>query len=165
MLSRRTFLATAGAFLATPAIANREIPINIYNPHTQETTTLHYRDSISRRDWYQFCAIARDWRQERAVQMDSQLLLWLRGLTEQLGTGRPFILLSGFRTQATNQMLSGTASNSLHLQGRALDIRRDDYSTSDLRDAAHRLALGGVGYYPQANNRFVHIDTGPWRTW
>ena len=58
---------------------------------------------------------------------------------------------------------SGVASGSLHLQGRAVDIRLADVSSAALRDAAIELRRGGVGYY--ASSDFVHIDTGRFRTW
>jgi uncharacterized protein YcbK (DUF882 family) len=32
-----------------------------------------------------------------------------------------------------------------------------------LRNAALSLGAGGVGYYPKG--QFVHVDTGPVRTW
>jgi len=57
----------------------------------------------------------------------------------------------------------GAARNSLHLQGRAIDVRLADASLADLRDAATSLHGGGVGYYP--HERFVHLDTGRVRAW
>jgi uncharacterized protein YcbK (DUF882 family) len=57
----------------------------------------------------------------------------------------------------------GVAGGSLHLQGRAVDIRLADVETAALRDAALRLRRGGVGYYKAGD--FVHIDTGRFRTW
>ncbi len=58
---------------------------------------------------------------------------------------------------------TGVAKRSLHMQGRALDIRLTDVATSDLRAAALELRGGGVGYYPES--KFVHIDTGRVRFW
>jgi uncharacterized protein YcbK (DUF882 family) len=49
------------------------------------------------------------------------------------------------------------------MKGQALDIRLTDLKTSHLRDLAVSLGQGGVGYY--AKSDFVHIDTGPLRTW
>jgi uncharacterized protein YcbK (DUF882 family) len=58
---------------------------------------------------------------------------------------------------------SGVAARSLHMKGRAIDVRLTDLSTSDLREAALDLRRGGVGYYPKSN--FVHLDTGRTRSW
>jgi uncharacterized protein YcbK (DUF882 family) len=58
---------------------------------------------------------------------------------------------------------SGVARTSLHTEGRAIDIRLPGYSTRRLRSLSLALKAGGVGYYPKSN--FVHLDTGPVRTW
>lgn len=57
----------------------------------------------------------------------------------------------------------GVAQKSLHMQGRAIDVRLTDVASADLRDAAIALKRGGVGYYRQSD--FVHLDTGRFRTW
>jgi uncharacterized protein YcbK (DUF882 family) len=49
------------------------------------------------------------------------------------------------------------------MKGQAIDIRLGDVSLGALRTAAVELGLGGVGYYRASN--FVHVDTGPIRTW
>jgi uncharacterized protein YcbK (DUF882 family) len=77
-------------------------------------------------------------------------------------------VISGYRSPATNERLrrrggGGVASRSLHLQGRALDIRMVGVPLSILRDAALDLRAGGVGFYPESN--FLHIDTGTVRRW
>jgi uncharacterized protein YcbK (DUF882 family) len=58
---------------------------------------------------------------------------------------------------------TGVAKNSLHLTGRAIDVRLTSAKTDRLRDAAIAMHSGGVGYYRDSN--FVHIDTGDFRTW
>ena len=57
----------------------------------------------------------------------------------------------------------GVATQSLHLSGRAIDIRLPGVATADLRKAGLGLQAGGVGYYPDSD--FVHIDTGRVRYW
>jgi uncharacterized protein YcbK (DUF882 family) len=49
------------------------------------------------------------------------------------------------------------------MDGKAMDIRLVGVDTVRLRDAALALGIGGVGYYPDSD--FVHIDTGPVRSW
>jgi uncharacterized protein YcbK (DUF882 family) len=83
------------------------------------------------------------------------------------GSKAPFEVISGFRSPATNGALQqrgrGVATHSLHLDGRAIDVRLADVDLADLRDAALSLKRGGVGYYRES--RFVHLDTGRVRRW
>jgi len=58
---------------------------------------------------------------------------------------------------------SGVAKKSLHMQGRAADIRLPGVELKHLRLAALDLKDGGVGYYPKSN--FIHVDTGRPRFW
>ena len=55
------------------------------------------------------------------------------------------------------------AKNSLHMAGKAVDIRLPGVSLADLRDAAMNCRSGGVGFYP--GEGFVHVDTGSVRHW
>ena len=57
----------------------------------------------------------------------------------------------------------GVARRSLHMDGRAIDIRLAGVPLTGLRDAALSLSLGGVGFYPR--EQFVHLDTGRVRSW
>jgi uncharacterized protein YcbK (DUF882 family) len=78
-----------------------------------------------------------------------------------------FQIISGYRSPKTNEMLrssgSGVAKRSLHMQGRAIDIRLSGYDTARLRKAAMSLRRGGVGYY--GGSDFIHVDTGRVRSW
>ncbi len=47
--------------------------------------------------------------------------------------------------------------------GEAIDIRIPGIDSTTIRDAAQRLAIGGVGYYPTSD--FVHVDVGRVRRW
>lgn len=76
-------------------------------------------------------------------------------------------VVSAYRSPATNASLRargrGVATRSLHLEGKALDLRIPGVPTERIRDAALSLQLGGVGYY--ARSDFVHVDTGRVRRW
>jgi uncharacterized protein YcbK (DUF882 family) len=57
----------------------------------------------------------------------------------------------------------GVAQHSLHLEGRAIDVRLAGRPTEELARLARRLGRGGVGFYPASD--FVHVDTGRTRFW
>jgi uncharacterized protein YcbK (DUF882 family) len=100
--------------------------------------------------------------------IDPQLFDLMHRVRQVLGTEQPFEVISGYRDPQTNEHLrqtrgGGVARRSLHMEGRAIDLRVTGVSLADLRDAALSLRAGGVGYYP--DSRFVHLDTGRVRNW
>jgi uncharacterized protein YcbK (DUF882 family) len=110
----------------------------------------------------------RDFRTGEVHAIDPGVLDIAWGLA--LAAGRPLAtieVVSGYRSLATNEALrrqgGGVASHSLHLVGKALDLRLPGLPTPKLRDLALGLRRGGVGFY--AGPDFVHVDTGPVRRW
>ena len=95
--------------------------------------------------------------------MDLRLYLILSYIQHSIGLEKQILMTSGYRTVRTNGKISGSALNSYHIRGQAIDFTVPGIPTSMVRDMAQRLKLGGVGYYPKKN--YVHIDTGPVRTW
>lgn len=100
--------------------------------------------------------------------IDPQLFDLLHGVKQMLGGAQSFQVISGYRCPTTNTTLrntrgGGVAKHSLHMEGKAIDIRLPGVPLSELRDAALSLRAGGVGYYPR--EQFVHIDTGRVRSW
>ena len=100
--------------------------------------------------------------------MDPRVFDLLHRVQHVLGSGRFFEVISGYRCPATNSLLretrgGGVARHSLHMEGRAIDVRLPGVPLADLRDAALSLGAGGVGYYPR--EQFVHLDTGRVRGW
>jgi uncharacterized protein YcbK (DUF882 family) len=109
----------------------------------------------------------RDFRTGDVHTIDADLLDLLHGLAGLTQTRRPFQVISGYRSPATNEMLrhrsEGVAAGSLHMKGQAIDIRLGDVPLVQLRQAALEIRRGGVGYYAAAD--FVHVDTGRVRQW
>lgn len=109
----------------------------------------------------------RDWRNGEAVNMDTRTIDIMTASHRMLDVNAPYMLLSGYRSPATNQMLSeqssGVASNSLHMRGQAADLRIDGRSVSQIARAAESCRGGGVGRYSGSN--FVHMDCGAVRSW
>jgi uncharacterized protein YcbK (DUF882 family) len=99
--------------------------------------------------------------------MDPELLDVLYDLRLATGSSGIYEVISAYRSPRTNEMLRrkgrDVAKKSMHVQGRAIDVRLTDLATVDLRDGALRLARGGVGYYRKSD--FVHVDTGRVRRW
>jgi uncharacterized protein YcbK (DUF882 family) len=99
--------------------------------------------------------------------MDRGLFPQLLALPRVLGVAARYEVISGYRSPQTNQALRaaghGVAEHSLHLEGRAIDVRLVGVDCARLRDAALAATAGGVGYY--AKSDFVHLDTGRVRTW
>lgn len=100
--------------------------------------------------------------------IDPQLFDLLHDLQSRLRWRGPYQVISGYRCPKTNQLLrttrgGGVAGHSLHMEGKAIDIRLPGVPLAELRDAALSLRWGGVGYY--AREQFVHVDTGRVRRW
>lgn len=177
--ARRRLLKAGAAiaafpFLALPrrasATASALRTLSFRHTHTGEALSVAYAageryvgEALERINW-----LLRDFRNGQAKAIDPQLLDQLHKLSQVTRSSAPFEVISGFRSPATNEMLrkrggGGVASHSLHLDGRAVDIRLADVPLADLRDAAIALRAGGVGFYPQS--QFVHLDTGRVRRW
>ncbi len=111
--------------------------------------------------------VMRDHRSGDVHPMDPKLLDLLYALQQSVAVNGAFHIISGYRSPRTNQKLraqgGGVAKKSLHMQGKAIDIRLPGCPLARLRDAAMALRVGGVGYY--AKSDFIHIDTGRVRRW
>ena len=109
----------------------------------------------------------RDLRAGETVKMNPTNLDIIAATHHLLDVKEPYMLLSGYRSPATNAMLrsrsSGVARNSLHMKGMAADLRLKSRSVSQMANAATACSAGGVGKYSRSN--FVHMDCGPIRTW
>lgn len=177
-ISRRSFLRYtlgATAAVAMPAsyagIARGSVVKNIklHNLHTEEKIALSYfeRGEYVTEALHDISYLLRDHRTGDILAMDTGLIDLLYDLKSVLGTQKPLQVISGYRSPKTNAALhkksSGVASKSLHMQGKAIDVRIEGIDTRDIQAAALSLARGGVGYYPRSN--FVHIDTGRVRSW
>ncbi len=109
----------------------------------------------------------RDWRQNELIAYDPRNVDVMAAAQHKLDTTEPYLMISGYRSQKTNDMLRsrsrGVASNSYHIKGMAADLRLSSRSVAQMYNAAHSCNAGGVGKYTRSN--FVHMDCGPVRTW
>jgi len=146
-----------------------ERTLALYNQHTGETLKTAYwikgeyvSDALT-----EINHILRDFRTEEILPIDTGLLDLLHDLHNSTGSREKLHIISGYRSPATNSRLhknsSGVAGHSLHMLGKAADIRLPGCSLSSLRQAAVTLKGGGVGYYPDSD--FIHVDVGRVRYW
>ncbi len=109
----------------------------------------------------------RDWRNDEKIKIDPRNIDIMAASHRLLDVSEPYMLLSGYRSPATNAMLRsrsrGVAKNSLHMKGEAADLRLKSRSVSQMARAAETCSGGGVGHYYKSN--FVHMDCGPVRSW
>lgn len=153
----------------TPAMDARPRRLALYNLHTDESLEIEYhRDGVYvPRALDALELLLRDFRTGERHAMDPALFDVLHELAGKLGVDPEFKVISGYRSPATNAMLhersSGVASRSMHLQGKAMDVRLAGVDCAVLATSGLALARGGVGYYRRSD--FVHLDTGRVRSW
>ena len=154
--------------LAAPA-SDKTRRLSFIHTHTHEELELVYAgpggyhaQSLARVNEF-----LRDFRTSDVHVIDPKLLDTLHALARSANSTEPFHVISGYRSPRTNSTLrahsAGVAKYSLHMEGKAIDIRLPGVSLGHLRDRALGLARGGVGYYPGSD--FVHVDTGRVRSW
>jgi uncharacterized protein YcbK (DUF882 family) len=184
LLTRRRFLGFSAAVTAVALVPARaagapgsarkpvERVLSFFNTHTGERLRTAYccdgryePDALKAIDY-----ILRDFRANEVKPIDPKLLDLLHELGGTTEADQPFHIISGYRSPHTNALLrarggsdTGVATRSLHMVGKAIDIRVPGVKLDHLRAAARSLKLGGVGYYPSSN--FVHVDTGRVRFW
>ena len=180
LISRRGILGVFAAttVAAAPVMANAfgllrgagDIRrIRMYSGRTGESIdTVYWVDGKYIRDSLNEINIfMRDWRTGQAIGIDPRMIDIATASHRLLQTNEPYMMLSGYRSPQTNAMLrsrsSGVARNSLHLTGKAADLRLKSRSVSQMSRAAISCKAGGVGRYSRCN--FVHMDCGPVRSW
>jgi uncharacterized protein YcbK (DUF882 family) len=152
---------------AIPVTANRAI--SLVSTHTGESLLTRYFEAGQ----YVVGALAqlntllRDHRSGDTHPIDPQLFDLLHQLAVDADQEPRYEVISGYRSPVTNGKLharsKGVARHSLHMDGKAIDVRLVGAPCGQLRDLAMGLNVGGVGYYKQSN--FVHLDTGRVRYW
>jgi len=176
-ISRRRFVtysawAIAGLISTNAMVTfagSRRRSLRLRNLHTGEKLNVTYwengaylpdaLDEISH--------VLRDHRSDDVHPIDTRLLDTLNALQTSLGFDRPYEVISGYRSPATNEMLRrkgrAVAQRSMHMEGKAIDVRVPGQNLNRMREAALALRAGGVGHY--AHSGFLHVDVGPIRTW
>ncbi len=179
--SRRQFLkigmlALAAGLLPSPARATlRQIimvperTLAFHNTHTGENIQTVYwaEGNYIPEALAGINHILRDHRNNETQDISPALLDLIYGMNIMTDARQSVHIISGYRSPATNAMLAarsgGVAKHSMHLEGKAIDIRMPGCELAQVRRAAWMLQGGGVGYYPGSD--FVHVDVGRVRQW
>jgi uncharacterized protein YcbK (DUF882 family) len=179
--TRRSFLqvtllsASSGLvrFATAAPVARGELPagtLSLYNIHTREALDVTFRTASGEYDGPALAALNRLLRCHytgEVATIDLRVVEFLNAVDKHLGGRHEIHVVSGFRSRAYNDWLArhghGVSSESLHLLGRAIDVRFPRVRSAAVRRAGLALGRGGVGYYPDSD--FVHLDSGPVRAW
>ncbi|MBV7297042.1 DUF882 domain-containing protein [Enterovibrio paralichthyis] len=161
--------ALPGKAIALPLAAGKPRNLSMFSLNTGEQADVCYFDGKTyiKNELVELNHLCRDFRRDEATDMDPKLYDQLAAICKLVGAKHPITMVSGYRSPATNEMLrkngGGQAKKSYHMTGQAIDFFIERVPLADIRKAALSLKAGGVGYYP--NSGFVHIDTGPVRSW
>jgi uncharacterized protein YcbK (DUF882 family) len=143
--------------------------LSLHNLHTGEHLKAEYwRNGKYEPDALHAVAVLmRDHWNNQVHPIDPALLDLIHNLHGRVRSTVPLQVVCGYRSPETNALMheasAGVAVHSMHIQGRAVDIRLPGTRLVALRKTALAMKVGGVGYYP--NDDFVHVDTGPIRHW
>jgi uncharacterized protein YcbK (DUF882 family) len=169
------FVVAAAGLIPFPVLAalrdnvTRERSLALYNTHTGESikTVFWAEGSYIPPALAEINYVLRDHRNNEIKDISPMLLDLLCDINRMVDGRQPFQIISGYRSPTTNKKLAalsdGVAKHSMHLDGKAIDIRVPGRELVQVRRAALMLQGGGVGYYPKSD--FVHVDVGRIRQW
>jgi uncharacterized protein YcbK (DUF882 family) len=150
--------------------------LSLIRPQSGErTSVLYWKDGEVIDSAYQeLCHLLRDVNGKASIAIDPKLLetLWAsQAFVARYGLDRPLEILSGYRTPASNNRLIEqgvpAARQSLHMSGKAADVRIAGLTEEVLGGLVKSFRQGGVGFYYRSGPKggWIHTDTGLNRTW
>lgn len=150
--------------------------LSVTRPQSGErASVLYWKDGEVIDSAYQeLCHILRDVNGKAAAPIDPKLfeMLWsTQAFIARYGIIGPLEILSGYRSPESNRRLREAgipaARQSLHMVGKAADIRIANLNEEVLGGLIRSFRGGGVGYYYRSGPRggWIHADTGLERTW
>ncbi len=150
--------------------------LSVIRPQSGERARLLYwRDGeIIDSAYQELCHLMRDVNGKETAPIDPKLFetLWgTQAFVARYGIDQPLEILSGYRTAKSNTKLIEqgvpAARQSLHIEGKAADIRIANLNAEVLGSLVRSFRQGGVGFYYRAGPKggWIHADTGLKRTW
>jgi uncharacterized protein YcbK (DUF882 family) len=178
MNHRRSFLrksvAVASA-LSMPALARAAVAapheriLRFHNTHTGESlkSVFWAEGQFIPEALQDINTLLRDHRSNTIATIDPDLLLLVEKVSAQFGSNNIVHIISAYRSPESNRKLAeasgGVAKHSMHMEGKAIDLRIPRVDLKQVHKYALGLKGGGVGYYQ--DSQFVHMDTGRVRHW
>lgn len=154
------------------AVANGDTrTITVLHEHTKENATITFKrdgrydsGALDQLNW-----LLRDWRLDEPTKMDPRLFDIVWEVYRSVDASEPIHVVSAYRSPKTNAMLRrrsrAVSEFSQHMRGKAMDFYLPGVPVERIRGIGMRLQHGGVGYYPNAFNPFIHLDAGSVRSW
>lgn len=150
--------------------------LSVVRPASGERAkVLYWKDGeIIDSAYQELCHLMRDVNGRQSAPIDPKLFetLWgTQAFVQRYGFEQPLEILSGYRTRASNTRLieAGVpaARQSLHIEGKAADIRIANLNAEVLGGLVRSFRQGGVGFYyrPGPRGGWIHADTGLKRIW
>ncbi|MDN4051894.1 DUF882 domain-containing protein [Massilia sp. YIM B02763] len=150
--------------------------LSVIRPASGERTkVLYWKDGeIIDSAYQELCHILRDVNGKASIPIDPKLFetLWAsQAFVARYGLEHPLEILSGYRTPASNARLREqgvpAARQSLHMSGKAADVRIAGLTEEVLGGLVKSFRKGGVGFYYRSGPKggWIHADTGLNRTW
>lgn len=141
----------------------------------EKASVLYWKDGeIIDSAYQELCHLLRDVNGKETAPIDPKLFetLWgTQAFIARYGIEQPLEILSGYRTAKSNLKLIEqgvpAARQSLHIEGKAADIRIANLNAEVLGGLVRSFRQGGVGFYYREGPRggWIHADTGLQRTW
>jgi len=150
--------------------------LTVIRPQSGEkASVLYWKDGeIIDAAYQELCHLLRDVNGKETAAIDPKLFetLWgTQAFIARYGIEQPLEILSGYRTAKSNLKLIEqgvpAARQSLHIEGKAADIRIPNLNAEVLGGLVRSFRQGGVGFYYREGPRggWIHADTGLQRTW
>ncbi|MDL2353784.1 MAG: DUF882 domain-containing protein [Pseudomonadota bacterium] len=150
--------------------------LTVIRPQSGEKAkVLYWRDGeVIDAAYQELCHLMRDVNGKETAPIDPKLFetLWgTQAFVARYGIEQPLEILSGYRTAKSNTKLIEqgvpAARQSLHIEGKAADIRIANLNSEVLGSLVRSFRQGGVGFYYREGPRggWIHADTGLKRTW
>lgn len=150
--------------------------LNVTRPASGERAkVLYWKDGeIIDSAYQELCHLMRDVNGKESAPIDPKLFetLWgAQAFIQRYGMVQPLEILSGYRTAKSNARLIEqgipAARQSLHMHGKAADVRIASLNPEVLGELVRSFRQGGVGFYyrSSASGGWIHADTGVKRSW